>query len=322
MRAALVAAALCGCAPAGPAMAEYHGRAMGSPLDIEVTGPDRATCERAVEAARAEIERLERMMTDWKDDSPLMEINHQAGRRPVSVPPELFLIIRKSIELSELTEGAFDISFAAAGTLWNWKDPRVPSDAEVRASLADVGWRGIVIDEANQTVFLAKPGMRIGLGAIAPGYAGDRALEKIAAQGIRDAMVNVSGDVVVRGAKNGGPWKVAVRHPRRPGESLAILPVSNGAISTSGDYERYFEADGRRYCHIIDPRSGIPANRCQSVTVLAPVLAVADGLATGIFVLGPEKGLALVEQLAGVEALIVAADGSVHLSRGLKEPGR
>jgi thiamine biosynthesis lipoprotein len=187
----------------------------------------------------------------------------------------------------------------------------------VKASLANVGWRGIVLDEAKRTVFLSKPGMRIGLGAIAPGYAGDRAIERIRARGIRDACVNMSGDVIAIGTKNGDPWRIAVKHPRKPGESVALLPISNGAASTSGDYERYFEADGRRYCHIIDPRTGVPANLCQSVTVTAPVLAVADGLATGIFVLGPRKGLELVERLDGVEAIIVDAEGVVHHSRGL-----
>ncbi len=127
----------------------------------------------------------------------------------------------------------------------------------------------------------------------------------------------MSGDVVAIGTKNHVPWRIAVKHPRKPGESVAVLPITNGGVSTSGDYERYFEAGGRRYCHIIDPRTGVPANLCRSVTVTAPVLAVADGLATGIFVLGPQKGMELVERLDGVEAIIVDAEGVVHLSRGL-----
>jgi thiamine biosynthesis lipoprotein len=195
----------------------------------------------------------------------------------------------------------------------------VPSAEAARASLENVGWRGIVLDPKAKTAFLSKPGMRIGLGAIAPGYGGDLVMAKIQALGIRDACVNMSGDVLVHGSKNGAPWNVAITHPRKKGESLMILPVSNAAVSTSGDYERYFEKDGKRYCHIIDPRTGYPADRCQSVTIVAPNLAFADGLATGVFVLGPEKGMALVEKLEGTHAVIVDAAGEVRMSKGLRK---
>jgi thiamine biosynthesis lipoprotein len=299
--------------------ARFHGTAMGSDLEIEAFGPERGLCERAVAEARAEIDRLDRMMTDWKPESPLMDLNRGAGVGPVATTPELFFLIERSVRLSEMTDGAFDVTFAGAGKLWNWraKEPAVPDPGTVRASLANVGWKHLVLDRTGRTVFLSKPGMRIGLGAIAPGYAGDRAMERIRALGIRDACVNLSGDVLVSGKRNGEPWRIGITHPRRKGESIAVLPVSNAAVSTSGDYERFFEKDGKRYCHIIDPRTGYPADGCQSVTIVAPNLAIADGLATGVFVLGPEKGMELVEKLQGVEALIVAADGSVRRSRGL-----
>ncbi len=300
--------------------ARFDGKVMGSSLEIEVFGPDQAVCDRAVADAREELERLDRMMTDWKPDSPLMDINKAAGKHPVAVPPELYFIIERSIRVSELTEGAFDITFAGAGKLWNWRarEPVVPDEATVKASLENVGWKGIVLDPEKRSVFLSKPGMRIGLGAVGPGYAGDLAMGKIRARGIRDACVNLSGDVLVIGKKAGAPWNVGITHPRKKSESIAVLPVSNAAVSTSGDYERYFEKDGRRYCHIIDPRTGYPAAGCQSVTIVAPNLAFADALATGVFVLGPEKGMALVEQLEGVQALIIGADGVLTVSRGLK----
>ena len=299
--------------------AQFEGKAMGSSLGIEVFGPDQASCDRAVKAAREEIDRLERIMTDWKQESPLMDVNRGAGTKAVAVPPELFFIVERSLKMSELTEGAFDISFAAAGKLWNWRDPKIPTPEEVRAALKDVGWKGVILDDKARTIYLSRPGMRIGLGAIGPGYAGDLAMEKIRGCGIRDASINMSGDIRVIGRRNGEPWKVSITHPRKKGESIAVLPVTNGAVSTSGDYERYFEKDGKRYCHIIDPRSGYPADLCQSVTIVAPNLAFADGLATGVFVLGPEKGMKLVESLEGVEALIVAADGTLTMSKGLKK---
>ena len=304
--------------------ARHEGKAMGSSLEIEVYGPEQATCDRAVEEARAEIDRLDRMMTDWKPDSPLMDVNRAAGVKPVAVPAELLFIVGRSLKVSELTGGAFDISFAGAGKLWNWRapDPLIPTAEAVKASLENVGWRGIVVDEKAGTLFLSRPGMRIGLGAIAPGYAGDLAMAKIRALGIKDACVNLSGDVLLIGRKDGKPWNVGVTHPRKKGENLMVLPVSNAAVSTSGDYERYFEKGGKRYCHIIDPRTGYPADGCQSVTIVAPNLAFADGLATGVFVLGPEKGMALVESLEGVHAVIVAADGTLRMSKGLRPPGK
>lgn len=301
--------------------ARFEGMAMGSELQIEVFGADQATCDRAVKEAREEIDRLERIMTDWKQESPLMDVNRAAGKKPVAVPPELLFIVERSLKMSELTEGTFDITFAAAGRLWNWRDPnpRVPTPEEVKAALADVGWKGVAVDEKAGTIHLTRTGMRIGLGGIGPGYAGDLAMDKIRKLGIRDACVNVSGDVLVIGKKNGQPWNVGVTHPRKKGESIAVLPVSNAAVSTSGDYERYFEKDGKRYCHIIDPRTGYPADLCQSVTIVAPNLAFADALAKGVFVLGPEKGMRLVEKLEGVHALVVAADGTVTFSKGLKK---
>jgi thiamine biosynthesis lipoprotein len=293
---------------------------MGSELAIEVCGPDAAACERAVAAARAELDRLDAMMTDWKPVSPLMDINRAAGVRPVRVPPELFFILRRSLQISELTGGAFDISFGAAGRLWNWRapDPRIPAPDEVRKALEDVGWKHVILDEQEGTAFLDRPGVRIGLDAIGPGYAADLAMEKIRALGIRDALIDMSGDIRAIGRRGGQPWRIGIRHPRNPEEDLDTLTVTEAGVATSGDYGRFFVKDGKRYSHIIDPRTGYPADACQSVTVVAPVLAFADGLATALCVMGPGPGMALVEKLEGVEALFVAADGTVTVSRGLK----
>lgn len=298
----------------------YEGVAMGSSVEIEVFGADQALCERAVKAARDEIDRLDRMMTDWKPESPLMDVNRAAGIKPVKVPPELFFIVERSVRMSELTGGTFDITFAGAGKLWNWRaaDPSIPDPETVRTALKNVGWKNIVLDAKEQTIFLKHPGVKIGLGGIVPGYAADLAIGKIRDLGIRDACVNMSGDVMIAGKKDGAPWNVAVTHPRKKGENLAVIPVSNAAVSTSGDYERFFMKDGKRYCHIIDPRTGYPADRCQSVTIIAPSTAFADALAKGVFILGPGEGMALAEKCEGVEAIIVSADGDVTMSKGLR----
>jgi thiamine biosynthesis lipoprotein len=319
---ALAALVLAAC-DRGPVHRVWSGEAMGSSLEIQAVGPDAAVLDAAISDARAEVERLDRMMTDWRETGALMEVNRAAGVRPVRVPPELFFLVRRSLQASELTDGAFDITWAGAGKLWKWweKDPQVPSDEAVRAAVAHVGWRKVVLDERESTVFLPEVGMRIGLGAIAPGYAGDLALRKMRARGVENALVNLSGDVAAAGTNRGRPWTVAVKHPRRPGEALMSIPLIDRALSTSGDYERFFVKDGKRYGHIIDPRTGYPADACQSVTVLGPTLAFADALATGVFVLGPKRGMELVERLEGVDAIIVAADGTVTLSRGLKGAG-
>jgi thiamine biosynthesis lipoprotein len=318
---ALLAALAAAAAPQEKGHVRFEGAAMGSSLEIEVFGPDQALCERAVQAARDEIDRLDRMMTDWKPESPLMDVNRAAGIAPVKVPPELFFIVERSVRMSELTGGTFDITFAGAGKLWNWRapEPKVPDPGTVKASLANVGWKNIVLEAKERTIFLRRPGVKIGLGGIGPGYAADLAMGKIRDLGIRDACVNMSGDLFVSGRKDGAPWNVAITHPRRKGENLMILPVSNAAVSTSGDYERYFMKDGKRYCHIIDPRTGYPADRCQSVTIIAPSTAFADALAKGVFILGPEEGMALAERCEGVEAVVVAADGTVTLSKGLRK---
>jgi thiamine biosynthesis lipoprotein len=298
----------------------WKGEAMGSGFEIQASGADGAVLDKALQAARDEVARLDRMMTDWKETGPLMEINRQAGSRPVEVPRDLFFILKRSLQVSELTDGAFDITFASAGRLWRWweTNPPLPSPEEVRAALANVGWRHLRLDEAQGTAYLDRPGCRIGLGAIGPGYAADLALRKMKELGVHDALVNLSGDVVAAGTHAGRPWEISIRHPRRPGEAFAVLPVSNLAVSTSGDYERFFLKDGKRYGHIIDPRTGYPADGCQSATVTAPSLALADALATAVFVLGPVKGMELIERLDAVEALIVAADGTVSASSGLK----
>lgn len=328
-RLALLAVLLAGCekpAPppakpaAGPPHARWTGKLMGSDASIEVWGDDQAVCDAAVADALAEIQRLDVMMTDWKQASPLMDINYAAGKHPVKVPPELLFIITRSLQFSEMTDGAFDISFAGAGKLWNWRapDPQVPTEEEVRAAVANVGWKGIEVNQEQSTVYLTKPGMRIGLGGIVPGYAGDKAMDKIRARGIRNALVDMSGDIMMIGEGEHALHRVSIKHPRKEGEMIAVLKVGNCGLSTSGDYERFFIKDGKRYCHIIDPRTGYPADKCQSVTVIAPVLAFADGLDTGLFVMGPEKGMELVEKLEGVEAIFVAADGTVTVSSGLK----
>ncbi len=291
---------------------------MGTDLKITVIGRDPEDLELALDAAVTEIRRVEDLMTDWRA-SPLETLNAAAGLGPQSVPPELARLVARSQEISELTGGAFDITFGAVGKLWKFKGvtPALPLEAEISAALRFVDFRRIVVDLENATVELPA-GFRIGLGGIAKGYGVDRAMEVLLAHGIRHAIVNAGGDMKVLGTYFGEPWEIAIQHPRRRGIALAALRMSNACIVTSGDYERFFEIDGRRYHHILDPRTGFPATGAMSVTVVAPDAAFADALATALCVMGPEQGLPLIEQLPRVEALVVDLTGETHASSGLQ----
>lgn len=291
---------------------------MGTELFIEVLGSDPSRLETALDAAIAEIRRVEDLMTDWRP-SPLMTLNAAAGKGPQSVDPELLRIIGQAKGIHDFTDGAFDVTFAAVGRLWDFKakPPRIPTRQEVAAALPLVDASKVLIDLAGSRVTLPE-GVSIGLGGIAKGYGVDRAMAVLMDQGIAHAMVNAGGDLKALGKKHGALWQVAIKHPRNPDRLIALIPISNSCVVTSGDYERFFEVDGKRYHHILDPRSGFPSNGCISATVVAPEAALADALATALCVLGPEIGLPLIEKLPRVEALVVDLGGEVHATLGLR----
>jgi thiamine biosynthesis lipoprotein len=291
---------------------------MGTQLKITVIGTDPALLDRAMEAAAGEVRRVEDLMTDWRA-SELTSLNEAAGQGPREVPRELAAIISRAIELHRLTDGAFDITFAGAGKLWSFKTaPKsLPDPEKIKAALQLVNAGAVKVSAADNTVDLPT-GMKIGLGGIAKGYGVDRAMKILMDHGIRNALVDAGGDMKILGKKFGEPWEIAIKHPRRKERALAVLNLNNTCLVTSGDYERFFEYDGKRYHHIIDPRTGYPAEGCMSASVVAPNAEYADALATSMCVLGPEKGLKLIERLPGVQAVLVGMNGEVHVSSGLR----
>ncbi len=303
--------------PAPLLLAKRELGVMGTELLLEALGPDLERLELALDAAEAELRRVEDLMTDWRP-SPLMELNAAAGTGPVRVDPEIARLVARGLEISRLTGGAFDMTYASVGTLWDFKrrPPKVPTPEEVRAALEFVGWERVEVDLAASTIALPA-GFRLGLGGIAKGYGVDRAMAVLMEHGVQHGMVNAGGDLKALGKKHGAPWRIAVRHPRDRERALAVLPVSNLCVVTSGDYDRFFEHGGRRYHHILDPRTGFPSTGCISATVVAPDAAFADALATAMCVLGPAAGLPIVESLPRVEALLVDLEGEVHASSGL-----
>ncbi|MFT7679692.1 MAG: thiamine biosynthesis lipoprotein, partial [Planctomycetota bacterium] len=261
--------------------------------------------------------RVEDLATSWRD-SPLTRLNAAAGSGSHPVPPELAALVARGLALGELTDGAFDVTFASVGKLWDFKakPPVLPTPEQVTDALKAVGYERVRIDLDASTIELPA-GTRLGLGGIAKGYGVDRAMRVLLEHGIEHGIVNAGGDMKVLGTRFGESWRIAIKHPREREKVLAMVPISNLCMVTSGDYERFFEHEGTRYHHILDPRTGYPATGGMSVTVIAPEAGFADALATALAVIGPERGIPLVEGLERVECLIVDMQGELHSTSGL-----
>ncbi|MCC6542948.1 MAG: FAD:protein FMN transferase [Nitrospirae bacterium] len=277
--------------------------------------------EKAFDLAVREMERIEMEMSEWKDGSYVSKINRNAGRAEIEVPAELFNVIAASQKIAELSGGAFDISWAAMRGLWKFSkgEERVPSLEEIAEKLPYLNYREIKLNETKKSVFLTRQGMAIGLGGIAKGYSVDMAMDVLVKQGITDAIIKSGGDMRIQGTNDGAAWDIGIQHPRDKDKVMATLPLSNISVSTSGDYERFFIKDGVLYHHIIDPKTGMPARGCTSVTILAPDTMTSDALSTTVFVLGPEKGMQLIQGLPGVEGIIVDSNGRIHYSQGIEK---
>jgi thiamine biosynthesis lipoprotein len=306
-----------------PHLVRRGGRAMGTEVSFAVWTSDEAGALRAIDAGFAEIDRLERMMTTWRDDSDVSRVNHNAGVAPVKVSPETIEVIDAAAHSSEISNGAFDISFYALHGLWKFDEDlekKLPPEAALKARLPLIDYRKVIVDHDKSTVYLAKKGMAINLGGIAKGYAVDRAVAVLKKSGFTDAIVQAGGDLMCAGSKGGAPWSAGVRDPRGGrGDVFAVMKLSNHAFSTAGDYERYFMMDGKRYHHIIDPRTGHPATRSRSVTIYAPSALLADAIDDAVFILGWKKGFEMIEKLDDVGAVVVDDHGEVHISKRVQD---
>jgi thiamine biosynthesis lipoprotein len=300
--------------------------AMGTHISLAAyTTPklDEAAVRRAFDASVAEIRRIESLMTTWRPDAELSQVNEAAGKTRVTVSPETFAIVKESVHASEISEGAFDITFESLHGLWKFDqdlDPHPPTDAQIRAKLPLVGYRHIHLDDAARTVYLDQRGTKISLGGIAKGYAVDQAAKVLHAAGLASFYVQAGGDLYAAGEKpDGSEWSAGIRDPRGPeGRYFAVIALRDHAFSTAGDYERSYVIDGKRYHHIIDPKTGKPATASRSVTIYAPTALLADEIDDAVFILGPERGMALVESIDGVGAVIVDAKNNVHVSKRIE----
>ncbi len=286
------------------------------------TRADEATVRHAFADAVAEIRRVEALMTTWHP-SEITRINDAAGSSPTVVSQETYDLVAEALHASEISTGAFDITFESLHGLWKFDedlDPHPPTEAEVKAKLGLVSYHHVKLDARKHSVFLDTPGVRIGLGGIAKGYAVDKAAAVLDRAGLDSYFVQAGGDLFTRGKKpNGDEWQAGIRDPRGVKDKFfALLPVSDHAFSTAGDYERAYVVDGKRYHHIIDPHTGFPATASRSVTIYAPTALLADEIDDAVFILGPKEGFVLVESIDGVGAVVVDDKNNLWVSQRLK----
>jgi thiamine biosynthesis lipoprotein len=294
---------------------------MGTAIRVELWCDERAAGEAAMAAVMDEMHRIDAAMSPYRPGSELSRINRDAAAAPVVISGEMFDLLAHSVEFSQFSGGAFDITYAAVGHLYEYRDRRRPTDAEIARARACVGYRHLVLDRDSRTVRFARAGMRIDLGGFAKGYAVDNGAAILRRRGVTSAIVTAGGDSHIVGDRRGRPWTIGIRHPRRPGEVVALLPLEDAAISTSGDYERYFEEGGVRCHHVIDPATGKSPSGVHSVTIVAADGLTTEALSKTVFVLGAREGMRLIESLHGVDAIVVDADGNLHYSSGLLAGG-
>ena len=293
---------------------------MGTAISVELWSEDRAAGVAAIDAVMDEMHRIDDAMSPHKPDSELSRINRHAASGPVPLSVEMARLLARAKDYAQLSGGAFDITYAAVGQLYDYRCRIRPSDAALARAHAAVGDAYLLLDLRTRTVRFARDGMRIDLGGFAKGHAVDNAAAILRHRGIRHAIVSAGGDSRVIGDRRGRPWTVGIRDPRRPGEMAALLPLEDVSISTSGDYERYFDEDGVRFHHVIDPATGRSPRGVHSVTVLAEDGLTTEALSKTVFVLGVERGLRLIESQPGVDAVVVDAAGALHYSSGLLVP--
>jgi thiamine biosynthesis lipoprotein len=293
---------------------------LGSPFEITLVAKDTIAANYFIDVAIDEVKRIENLISDWIPTTPISIINKNAGIQPVEVTQELFDLVERAINISKLTDGAFDISYASMDKIWKFDGSMksMPTSEEVKSSVAKVGYQNIEMNPVKRTIFLKLPGMKLGLGGIGQGYIADKIKELLSSKGINSGLINVSGDISAWGAQpDGTDWKVGIKNPLNKNKIFAFFPLLNSSVETSGSYEKYVTFNGKRYSHIIDTRTGYPASGLVSVTIFAKSTELADAIATGVFVLGKEVGMNLVNQLPGIGCIMVDDSGKISVSKNI-----
>ncbi|MGX5201657.1 FAD:protein FMN transferase [Aliikangiella sp. IMCC44632] len=290
---------------------------MGTLAKVEFESANQKLASQLIKDVVGEMERIDRVMSPYKPNSELTQINENAAKGAMKISQEMFDILARSHYFAELTHGAFDISFSSVGYLYNYREQVKPTASQIDQLRSAINYRNIQLNPQTQEVFFTDKRVKIDLGGIGKGYAVDRSIQILQRHGIQNAFVNAGGDSRIIGRKNSRLWYIGIKHPRNPDKLLANMPLENVALSTSGDYERFFELEGKRYHHIIDPKTGDSAREIQSATIIADDSITADALSTSVFVLGVKEGMALVNAMPNVSAIIVNNKGKLLLSKDL-----
>lgn len=294
---------------------------MGNRFEFTVVCDDAAFAGRSIDLAIEEVRRIERLLTTFSDDSQTNEINRNAGIQPVKVDPEVFGLIKRSLKISGLTQGAFDISYGSIDkSLWNFdlNMTSLPDKETACRSVRLINYENVILNKIDCTVFLKEKGMRIGFGGIGKGYAADRAKQLLQTAGVESGIVNAAGDLVTWGAQpDGRPWTIGIADPDQRTVPFSALNISNMAVATSGNYEKYVTINGKRYSHTIDPKTGLPVSGIKSVSIICPSAELADAIATPVMVMGVKVGLDLVNQLKEVACIIVDDFNKLHCSNNI-----
>ena len=299
----------------------YYLMTMDTSVELRFTESKKKNAEQIRDTVSAEMIRLETIFSRSLPNSEINEVNRQAGLKPVSVSHEVIYVAVQAYYYARISDGAFDPTIAPLIDLWGFlgHNYRLPTTAEIENILPLVDYTLLEIDSEQSSLFLPREDMGLELGGIAKGYIVDRALEALSSEGIEHAFINAGGDIGLIGTRtDGSPWRIGVRHPREENKIIAVFPATGGAVVTSGDYERFFSEEGITYHHILDPETGMPARELASVTIAAQTAIDADALSTAVFVLGPTKGLALIESLPGVEGILIKPNLEILISSGLE----
>lgn len=291
---------------------------MGGRFDISIVAKDSLTAEKNITEVIAEITRIENLISDWKSTSQVSEVNQNAGIKPIKVDREVFELTQRAIKFSEITNGGFDVSFAAMDRIWKFDGSmtEMPSAEAIKKSVEKVGYKNIILDSVQSTIFLKLKGMKIGFGALGEGYATDKCRTMMLEKGIKAGIINGSGDMSTWGKQpNGQDWKIGITNPFKPEKLLAVVPLNQGAVTTSGSYEKFVVFNGKRYSHIINPATGYPVTGLCSVTIFGPNAETANGLSTSLMVLGQKDGLLLLQKFPEYSCLMITDNGKVIKSK-------
>jgi FAD:protein FMN transferase len=293
---------------------------IGSPFEITVIANDTIQGNEYTKLAIGEVKRIENLISDWIPTTQISQVNQNAGLKPIKVDSEVFQLVDRALKISKITNGAFDISYASMDKIWKFDGSMtsMPTPEAIKKSVEKIGYQKVILDKEHLTIFLKDIGMKLGLGGIGQGYIADKIKELLLSKGCKSGIVNVSGDINTWGKQiDGKPWTVGIINPVNKNKVFATFPLIDSAVETSGNYEKYVTFNNIRYSHIIDPRTGYPSQGVVSVSVFAKQTEIADALATGIFVLGTDIGINLVNQLKGIQCIMVDDKGKIFTSKGI-----